>query len=379
MIVGVPKEVKDQENRVSTTPAGVGEYVARGHRVLVQAAAGAGSGFADGEYIAAGAEIVETAETVYSQVELIVKVKEPVPAEYDLLRPGQILFTYLHLAANEELTRALMRRDVAAIGYETVQLPNGHLPLLTPMSEVAGRMAVQVGAHYLEETHGGRGLLLGGVPGVPAAHVAILGAGTVGTNATQIALGMGANVTLIDRDVERLRQLDLVLHGRVHTLVANAHVIGEAVRSADLVIGAVLVAGAKAPKLVTEGMVRAMRSGAVVVDVAIDQGGCIATALPTTHSAPTYTVGGTIHYCVTNMPGAVPRTSTFALANVTLPYGLELADFGLVGAAERDPALAKGINVLNGVVTYPAVAAAFGLPYTPLDEALRRRATGERR
>ncbi|MEA2515596.1 MAG: alanine dehydrogenase [Thermomicrobiales bacterium] len=363
MIVGVPKEIKDWENRVSTTPAGVAELVARGHHVLVERCAGAGSGFTDAEYETAGAELVDTHAKVFACAEMIIKVKEPIPAEYDLLRPGQLLFTYLHLAADEPQTQALMRNRVKSVAYETVQLGNGSLPLLTPMSEVAGRMAVQVGAHYLERTQGGRGMLLGGVPGVPGANVVVVGGGVVGTNAAQIALGMGANVTIIDRNVDRLRQLDVVLHGRSHTLASNKRNIAEAVRDADLVIGGVLIAGAKAPKLVTREMIGTMRSGSVVVDVAIDQGGCIETAHPTSHSDPTYLVDGVIHYCVTNMPGAVPRTSTFALSNVTLPYALELADLGLEQAASEDPALAKGINVLNGAITYQAVAEAFGLPF----------------
>jgi alanine dehydrogenase len=363
MIVGVPKEVKDRENRVSTIPAGVSEFTARGHQVLVERDAGAGSGFLDAEYEAAGAELVVDHAEVFARAEMIVKVKEPVPAEYDLLRPNQLLFTYLHLAADEALTRALMRNRVQAVAYETVQLPNGSLPLLTPMSEVAGRMAVQVSAHYLERTNGGRGMLLSGVPGVPGANVVVIGGGVVGTNAAQIALGMGANVTIIDKNVERLRQLDLLLHGRSHTLASNGQNIAAAVREADVVIGGVLIAGAKAPKLVSREMIASMRPGSVVVDVAIDQGGCIETARPTSHSDPIYLVDGVIHYCVTNMPGAVPRTSTLALSNVTLPYALELAAGGLADAARRDPALAKGINVLNGVVTYQAVAEAFGLPY----------------
>jgi alanine dehydrogenase len=374
MIVGVPREVKDSESRVSTTPGGVHEYVARGHRVLVQCGAGLGSGFSDAEYREAGAELVDGPAPVFAAAEMIVKVKEPVAAEYDLLRPGQILFTYLHLAADEPLTRALMRNRVQAVAYETVQLENGLLPLLTPMSEVAGRMAVQVGAHFLEATHGGGGLLLGGVPGVPGANVAVVGGGVVGTNAAQIALGMGANVTIIDKNVERLRQLDQTLHGRIHTLASNKQTLAAAVRDADLVVGAVLIAGAKAPKLVTAGMIASMRPRSVVVDVAIDQGGCIETARPTTHSDPTFVVDGVVHYCVTNMPGAVPRTSTLALANVTLPYGLELADLGLDAAVERDPALAKGVNVLDGRITYRAVAEAFALDHTPLPAAL-----GERR
>lgn len=371
MIVGVPKEIKDSENRVSTTPAGAAEYAARGHHVIVERGAGAGSGFADEEYVAAGAEVVDRADTVFARAEMIVKVKEPVASEYDLLRPGQLLFTYLHLAADEPLTRALMRNRVQAVAYETVQFDNGLLPLLTPMSEVAGRMSVQVGAHYLEATHGGVGLLLGGVPGVPGADIVIVGGGVVGTNAAQMALGLGANVTIVDKNVERLRWLDQTLHGRIHTLASNRQNITAAVRVADLVIGGVLIAGAKAPKLVSAAMVAAMHPGSVVVDVAIDQGGCIETARPTSHSDPVYAVGGVIHYCVTNMPGAVPRTSTLALANATLPYGLELADLRLEEAVARDAALAKGVNVVNGRVTYQAVADAFGVDHTPLDRALR--------
>ncbi|MGI8476043.1 MAG: alanine dehydrogenase [Thermomicrobiales bacterium] len=363
MIIGVPKEVKDCENRVSTTPAGVSEFVAHGHRVLVERSAGAGSGFGDDEYLRAGAELCDSHDGVFAAAEMIVKVKEPAAAEYDLLRPGQLLFTYLHLAADLAQTQALIRQRVVAVAYETVQEGNGPLPLLTPMSEVAGRMAVQVGAHYLERTNGGRGMLLGGVPGVPGANVAIIGGGVVGANAAQIALGMGANVTIIDRNVERLRFLDLALHGRLHTLASNRSNVAEAVREADLVIGGVLIAGARAPKLVTAEMIATMRAGSVVVDVAIDQGGCFETSKPTSHSDPTYLVDGVIHYCVTNMPGAVARTSTLALANATLPYALELADFGLAGAAAKDPALAKGINVMNGIVTYQAVADAFGLPF----------------
>lgn len=370
MIVGVPSEVKDSEHRVSTTPAGVAEFVARGHRVVVQRGAGVGSGFADAEYQAAGAEVADSAAGVFAAAEMIVKVKEPTAVEYDLLRPGQLLFTYLHLAADEPLTRALMRNRVQAVAYETVQLSDGLLPLLTPMSEVAGRMSVQVGAHFLEAPHGGGGLLLGGVPGVPGANVVVVGAGVVGTNAAQIALGMGANVTIVDRNVDRLRQLDHVLHGRIHTLASNAQNIAAAVRDADLVIGAVLIAGAKAPKLVSAGMIASMRPRSVVVDVAIDQGGCIETAHPTSHSDPTFVVSGVVHYCVTNMPGAVPRTSTLALANATLPYALDLADHGLVAAATRDPALAKGVNVFDGRITYQAVADALGLTHTPWEEVL---------
>ena len=370
MIVGVPKEVKDSERRVSTTPAGAHEYHAHGHRVVVERGAGAGSGFADADYHDAGAEIADSPAEVFATADMIVKVKEPIPAEFDLLRPGQLLFTYLHLAADEPLTRVLMEKRIEAVAYETVQLDNGSLPLLTPMSEVAGRMSIQVGATFLESTRGGRGVLLGGVPGVPGANVTIIGGGVVGTNAAQVALGMGANVTVIDRAIERLRYLDQILHGRMHTLASNRRDVANAVRDADLVVGAVLIAGAKAPRLVTEAMVRSMRPGSVVVDVAIDQGGCIETSRPTSHTHPTYLVDDVVHYCVTNMPGAVPRTSTLALSNATLPYGLELADFGLAAAARRDPALGRGVNVLDGKITHPAVAEAFGLPYTPLAEAL---------
>jgi len=370
MIVGVPREVKDSENRVSVTPGGVAEFVARGHTVVVELGAGIGSGFQDPEYAEAGADLVAEHDGVFAAAEMIVKVKEPVPTEYDLLRPGQLLLTYLHLAADEPLTRALVRNGVQAIAYETVQLESGGLPLLTPMSEVAGRMSVQVGAHYLEATHGGGGVLLGGVPGAPGANVAIIGGGVVGTNAAQMALGLGANVTIVDRSVERLRQLDLTLHGRFHTLASNRQNIAATVRAADLVIGGVLIAGAKAPKLVSAEMIATMRQGSVVVDVAIDQGGCIETARPTSHSDPVYFVDGVLHYCVTNMPGAVPRTSTLALATVTLPYALELADHGLFEAVKGDAALAKGVNVLNGHVTYAAVAEAFGMPFTPLGRAL---------
>lgn len=370
MIIGVPCEVKDREFRVSVTPAGVAEFTARGHQVLVERGAGEGSGFSDGEYDRAGAVLVQTHGEVFDRAEMVMKVKEPVPAEYQLLRPNQLLFTYLHLAADESLTKFLMERDIQAIGYETVQLANGSLPLLTPMSEVAGRMSVQVGARYLEQTHGGAGVLLGGVPGVPPAKVSVIGGGVVGTNAAQMALGLGASVTIADKNVDRLRQLENSLHGRLTTLTSNRQSVAEAVAEADLVIGAVLVAGAKAPKVVTADMIRSMRPGSVVVDVAIDQGGCFETSKPTSHSKPTYEIAGIIHYCVTNMPGAVPRTSAIALANVTLPYGLELADHGLIEAARADPALAQGINVLNGQITHPGVAEAFGLPFSPWENAI---------
>jgi alanine dehydrogenase len=370
MLIGVPKEIKDLEFRVAVTPAGVREYILHGHRVLVQSAAGLGSGFTDSEYAAAGGEIVEAAEEIFERCDMIVKVKEPVPEEYGLLRPNQIVFTYLHLAANEPLTLALIERRVQAVAYETVQLESGVLPLLTPMSEVAGRMSVQVGAHYLEKAGGGKGTLLGGIPGVPGANVVIIGGGVVGTNAAQIALGMDANVTAIDKSLDRLRQLDSMLHGRFNTQAANAENVAAAVENADLVVGAVLVPGAKAPKVVSEAMVASMKPGSVVVDVAIDQGGCVATARSTTHSHPTYVVHGVVHYCVTNMPGAVPRTSTIGLSNATQQYGLLIADHGLYEAIMMDEALARGVNVFNGQVTYAAVADAFGLSYTPVQEAV---------
>ncbi|HEU5329325.1 MAG: alanine dehydrogenase [Thermomicrobiales bacterium] len=369
MLVGVPREIKDNENRVSLTPAGVVELVHHGHQVVVERGAGTGSFFTDDEYATAGAELVATHEEVFARAALVLKVKEPVSSEYTLLRDGQLLFTYLHLAADEALTRALMAQGVTAIAYETVEVART-LPLLMPMSEVAGRMSVQVGAHYLEKTNGGRGLLLGGVPGVRPSHVVIVGGGVVGTNAAQMALGAGAMVTILEKSADRMRYLSEILHGNLATVMSNRHSVGEAVAEADLLIGAVLIPGAKAPKLVSEAMIRTMRPGAVVVDVAIDQGGCIETARPTSHSDPTYEIDGVIHYCVTNMPGAVPRTSTYALSNVTLPYALNLADQGFLDAVRHDPALAKGVNTYAGQITYGAVAEAFGLSYTPLAELL---------
>ena len=370
MIVGIPKEVKDRENRVSATPAAVREYIANGHDVIVEANAGAGSGFTDDEYAAEGARILNTHEGVFAEADMIVKVKEPVESEYHLLREGQILYTYLHLAADEPLTRSLIERKVQAIAYETVQLPSRALPLLAPMSEVAGRMSVQVGAHYLESPNGGIGTLLGGVPGVPAAEVVVIGGGAVGTNAAKMALGLGANVTIIDLSLERLRYLDDVLHGRIHLLASNRKTIADAVAKADLVIGSVLIPGARAPKLVTAEMVKSMKPGTVMVDVAIDQGGCFETSKPTTHSNPVYTVDGVIHYCVTNMPGAVARTSTLALSSVTVPYGITLANKGFFDAVTSDSALGKGVNVMDGKVTLEGVAESFGLPYVPLNDAL---------
>jgi alanine dehydrogenase len=370
MIVGIPTEVKDRENRVATTPAGVAEFTSRGHVVLVERGAGEGSGFHDAEFEQCGATLVDSHGEVFARADMILKVKEPVPAEYQLLRRDQLLFTYLHLAADEALTRSLIESRTQAVAYETVQAPNGSLPLLTPMSEVAGRMSVQIGAHYLERTNDGLGVLLGGVPGVPPANVVIIGGGVVGTNAAQIALGMGASLTIVDKSTDRLRQLEYMLHGRLTTLASSMRAIGEVVRDADLVIGAVLIAGAKAPKLVTREMVSSMRTGTVIVDVAIDQGGCIETAKPTSHSRPTYEVDGVVHYCVTNMPGAVPRTSTIALSNATLPFALALADHGLAGAIEVEPVLASGINVLNGKVTHQGVAEAFGLAYSSWETAI---------
>lgn len=361
MIVGVPTEVKDNESRVGATPSSVSDYVSRGHTVLVQAGAGLGSGYRDDEYTRAGAEIVDTADDVWARAEMIVKVKEPVPSEFPRMRGGQILFTYLHLAADEPLTRALIDQGVQAIAYETVQLPNRTLPLLTPMSEVAGRMSIQVGATYLQKTNGGKGILLGGVPGVPVANVVVIGGGIVGANAAMIALGMGANVTILDVNIERLRYLEDVLHGRLHTMASSRMNVAEAVRTADLVIGSVLIPGGLAPKLVTADMVETMSPGSVMVDVAIDQGGCFETSHPTSHSDPVFTVNDVVHYCVTNMPGAAPRTGTQALTNVTTPYGLALASKGWRRALRDDPALALGANVLEGQVCYPAVADAFGL------------------
>ncbi|HOU23828.1 MAG TPA: alanine dehydrogenase [Anaerolineae bacterium] len=370
MIIGVPKEIKDNEYRVAATPGGIYQLHREGHRVLVQAGAGEGSGFSDEEYAQAGAELIPEAARVWSAADMIMKVKEPLPAEYEHLREGLILYTYLHLAADEKLTRELMKRKVTGLAYETVELPNGTLPLLTPMSEVAGKMSVQVGARYLEKMNGGRGKLLGGIPGVLPADVVILGGGTVGTNAAIVALGMGASVLIVDVNVDRLRYLTEVLHGNLKTLVSTPHNIAEALKRADLVIGAVLVKGAKAPRLVTRQMIDDMKPGSVIVDVAVDQGGCIETTRTTSHSQPTFQVNGVVHYCVPNIPGAVPRTSTYGLSNATLPYAVRLAKLGLAAAVAQDPALAKGVNTYQGHVTYKAVAEAFDIPYRPLSELL---------
>ena len=360
MIVGVPKEVKDHESRVGVTPAGVKALVEAGHKVLVETSAGALSGFPDDEYQAVGAEIVGSAYDTWRLAEMVVKVKEPVEKEYKHFREGLVLFTYLHLAPLKELTDALLQKKVVGIAYETVRDRAGALPLLTPMSEVAGRMSVQVGAAYLEKEHGGRGVLLGGVPGTPPGNVCIIGGGIVGTNAAKIALGMGARVTIVDLSLNRLRELDDIFQGRVLTLASNSYNVERAVCEADLVIGGVLIPGAAAPKIVTKGMVAKMKKGAVIVDVAIDQGGCIETARPTTHTDPSYVVDGVVHYCVTNMPAAVPYTSTLALTNATQPYVLKLARLGAKAAIAEDQGIAEGVNTYEGTLTYEAVATAQG-------------------
>jgi len=364
MIIGIPTEIKDREYRVAMTPGGVKGLVQNGHRVIVQAGAGEGSGLADSSYLAAGAELATDAAMVW-KAGMVVKVKEPLPSEFDLMRPEQILFTFLHLAAGEDLTRELLRRRVTAIAYETVELESGELPLLKPMSEIAGRAAVQVGAHFLEKANGGKGKLLSGVPGVEPARVTIVGSGVVGSNAARIAIGMGAEVTIIGTVIDQLRHLEEVIHGRIQTLSSDPLHIAGAVASADLLIGAVLIPGARAPRIVTREMVASMSPGSVVVDVSVDQGGCIETIKPTTHSQPVYEVNGILHYGVPNIPGAVPETSTQALANATLPYVLKLAGGGL-DAVRRDPPLQKGVNTFQGEITYQAVAEAFGLRYAPL-------------
>ncbi len=370
MIVGLPKEVKDNEYRVGLVPAGVKALTSAGHRVLVETNAGDGSGITDQEYINAGGETVGTAEEVWSRAEMVIKVKEPIASEYRFLREGLILFTYLHLAPARELTRALLDGGVIGIAYETITNDQGHLPLLTPMSEVAGRMAIQVGATYLERINGGRGVLLGGVPGVAPGRVTIIGGGVVGVNAAKIAVGFGASVTIIDRDLERLRFLDDIFGSRIRTLASNPYTIAESVAASDLVVGAVLVPGAAAPKLVTREMLRDMPRGSVIVDVAVDQGGCIETTKPTTHSQPTYYVENVLHYGVTNMPGAVPRTSTFALTNATMPLALKLAKYGAVEAIKRDRHLKRGVNTYKGKVVYEAVALDQGLEYAPIDSLI---------
>ena len=364
MIVGVPKEIKTAENRVALVPAGAESLVSDGHSVLVERGAGVGSGFPDQAYAAAGATIAASASEIWSRAELVVKVKEPIEPEWPCLRPSQVVFTYFHFAASEALTQAVLKSRAVAIAYETVQLDSGELPLLTPMSEVAGRMAVQEGAKYLEKVHGGSGILLGGVPGVLPAEVAIIGGGVVGTNAAKMAAGLGAHVTLLDVSLDRLRYLSDVLPANVDPVYSNRHNLLDAVRKADLVIGAVLLPGAKAPKLLLRGDLKLMKPGSVVVDVAVDQGGCIETTKPTTHENPTYLVDGIVHYAVANMPGGVPRTSTLALTNATFPYAKRLARLGWQQACRNDPTLFLGLNIVDGRVVYPGVAEAFGLPLT---------------
>ena len=356
MIIGVPKEVKDNESRVGVTPAGVKALTEAGHKVLVETRAGEQSGFTDAEYRAAGAELESDARNVWGKSETVVKVKEPIEQEYPYFREGLVLFTYLHLAPIPDLTNKLLESKVIGIAYETVRDRQGTLPLLTPMSEVAGRMSVQVGAAYLEKEHGGRGILLGGVPGVPPAHVTIIGGGIVGTNAAKIALGFGAKVTLVDVNLNRLRELDDQFGGRLYTLASNSYNVANATREADLVIGGVLIPGATAPKIVTRQMVSGMKKGAVIVDVAIDQGGCVETARPTSHSNPSYVVDGVVHYCVTNMPGAVPHTSTLALTNSTFPYLLRIANLGAREALKQDAGFAEGLNTWLGTLTHRGVA-----------------------
>lgn len=371
MIIGVPKEIKNNENRVAVTPAGVQAMVNNGHKVVIEKSAGVGSGISDEDFRQAGAKILPDNKGVFDAADMIMKVKEPLPVEYDLFKENQILFTYLHLAPEPELTKALIKKKVVSIAYETVQLDNGSLPLLTPMSEVAGRMSIQVGAQFLEKPKGGRGVLLGGVPGVPAAKVVIIGGGIVGTNAAKMAIGLGADVTILEKNADRMRYLDDIFGNKIKTVMSNSFNIAEAVKNADLVVGAVLIPGAKAPHLVTEDMVKTMQPGSVIVDVAIDQGGSIATIdRITTHSEPVFEKHGVIHYSVANMPGAVARTSTFALTNVTLPYAIDIANKGWLRAIKEDKALARGVNVLNAMVTYKAVAQAHDLEYVPLNEAL---------
>ncbi len=370
MRVGVPTEVKDNEYRVALTQSGVTELSQRGHEVIVQAGAGLGSSITDEELVAAGARLVATADEVWGEAELVLKVKEPMASEYGYMRSDLLLFTFLHLAADRPCTEALMQSKTTSIAYETVQAPDGSLPLLAPMSEVAGRMAPQVGAHCLQREAGGRGVLMGGVSGVYAAKVVVLGAGVSGMNAAAIAVGMQAEVLVLDRDLRKLREADRIYQGHLQTVASNAYEVEKAVLDADLVIGAVLVAGAKAPVLITDALVARMKPGSVLVDIAVDQGGCFESTHATTHSDPTFMVEGSLFYCVANMPGAVPHTSTYALTNVTLPYILEVAEHGVRKAAERDPALALGVTTVDGALVSEPVAAAHGLPYTPLTEAL---------
>lgn len=371
MIIGVPREIKNNEYRVALVPAGVRLLVEKGHHVLVEKAAGEGSGISDDEYHRAGAEAKQTVNNVFRKAEMIVKVKEPLPEEYELFHEGQILFTYLHLAPAPELTRALLRNKVIGIAYETVQLPDGSLPLLEPMSEIAGKLAIQIGAYYLQKESGGSGILLGGVPGIKAGNVTVIGGGIVGMNAARVALGIGASVTIIDTNIARLRYLEDILSGKLVTLASNKTNIENAVAEADLIVGAILTPGARAEKLITRDMLIKMRKGSVIVDVAVDQGGCCETSRPTTHDKPVFTVDGVLHYCVSNIPSAVSRSATFALTNATLPYALKLANMGYEQALLSDGALRKGCNVFKGNLVYQHVAESLGLAYTPLDDLLR--------
>ena len=371
MIIGVPKEIKTEENRVAVTPTGVAGFVARNHTVLIQKGAGSGSGLTDASYQAAGATIVDSAKEVWNKADMIMKVKEPQESEFSLLRPGLILFTYLHLAAAETVTRTMLERKITGIAYETIQLDDGSLPLLAPMSEIAGRLSIQVGAWCLQAENGGRGVLLGGASGVRPANVVILGAGMSGTAACQVAVGMGAYVSILDINPNKLRYVHDILGGHVTTLMSNRANVEEAVVGADLVIGSVLIPGAQAPKLIPRALAKRMKPGAAFVDIAIDQGGCADTSRPTTHLKPIYVEEELVHYCVTNMPAIVPNTSTYALTNSTLTYGLELANRGFPQALLRNPALAKGLNTFDGKVTYEGVASAFNLPFTPVDEVIR--------
>ena len=370
MIVGILKEIKVAENRVSMTPAGVEVMCKHGHEVLVETGAGLGSGFSDEEYVAAGAGLITAPEEIYGRADMVMHVKEPQRSEYALIRNGQIIFTYFHFAASEELTRAMIASGAVCIAYETIVGANGSLPLLTPMSEVAGRMAAQEAAKYAERTQGGRGILLGGVPGVLPATVLVLGGGTVGTHAAQMACGLGAKVYLLDTSLDRLRHLSEVMPKNCFPIMSSPATIRDLIKEADVVIGAVLLHGAKAPKLVTRDMLKSMKQGAVMVDVAIDQGGCFETSRATTHSEPTFEVDGVVHYCVANMPGAVPLTSTVALTNATLPYALQISDHGWQEIARVNPGIRSGLNVVSGNVTYAGVAEAFGLDYTPVEDVL---------
>lgn len=370
MVVGVPKEIKDSEFRVAMVPAGVEVLTKAGHTVLIEKDAGKGTGISDEEYAQAGARIVPDARTVYAESDMVVKVKEPLPQEYSLIRPGQVIFTYFHFAADEGLTLAMINSGAVCIAYETLQMDDGSLPLLIPMSEIAGRMAIQEGAKYLERPMEGRGILLSGVPGVRPAHVVVLGGGVAGTNAAKIAAGIGANVTVLDINTARLRVLEDILPKNVDTLMSNAYNIRDELRRADLVIGAALRPGARAPILITRDMLSLMKPGAVIVDISIDQGGITETSRPTTHSHPIYTIDGIIHYCVTNMPGAVPGTSTYALTNETTRWALELANMGWKEAARKHRPLQQALNVVEGKVTYAAIAELFGMPYTPVEEVL---------